>query len=222
MKTKYAFKNYNYSCNDILTSKDINLALGGFYKELWNIDPKLKFCVILKIKTLAGAWISISSLQILDKTEFERLKYIFNLFYNISSYKGKTIDKIVFRYRYLESDIAPKKCIFKKPSDFNELKEVLLEDYCNLPNNRLFETWGDAITVLGDNTYLVERDSQSFFIRQIENEYFVSFMEKGKEILYFQDIYDPNDETNNTFIRLIGNTELYYNNGIFYILGVYT
>jgi hypothetical protein len=50
------------------------------------------------------------------------------------------VDKIVFRYRFLESDIAPEKSIFRLPTDFEKTPEILPEGFTNLPNNRLFET----------------------------------------------------------------------------------
>jgi hypothetical protein len=37
-------------------------------------------------------------------------------------------------------------------------------------------------------------------------------------ICYFKDIYDLNCKNNNTFIRVIGDIELYYYNGECYIL----
>jgi hypothetical protein len=37
-------------------------------------------------------------------------------------------------------------------------------------------------------------------------------------LYYFQDIYDPYNESNNIFIRIIGNFKLYYYNGECYIL----
>lgn len=219
MKTIYKFKNFNYNINNTLTVTDIGLALDEFYvQELLNIDPKLKFCIIFKIKTLDGNWRNVSSLQILDKSHFSKLKLVFSLFLDVSVYKGIRVDKIVFKYRYLESEIAPKEYIFKNPTDFYMRDEVLPLGYYNLPNNRLFECWGDSILIYGDNTYLVEKDNSSFFIRKIDNEYFISFMLEGIEVLYFQDIYDPQDKTNNTFIRIIDNTELYYCNGMHYIL----
>jgi len=221
MKTNYKFKNFNYNLNDKLTFRDIEFALAQFYmEELLKVDPKLKFCIIFKIKATDGSWRSISPLQILDKTNFFELRYIFNLFFNISIYKGIIIDKIIFRYRYLEPSIAPRKCILEKPTHFYTNKMVV-EDYINLPNNRLFETWGDSLAINGDNTFLIEEGSCSFFVRQLDNEYFVSYRDDELEILYFQDIYDPNDKTNNTFLRIIGNSELYYRNGLCYILDIY-
>ncbi len=45
------------------------------------------------------------------------------------------------------------------------------------------------------------------------NEYYVSVKYKYKELFNFHDIYDINDKSNNTFIRTIGTSELYYYNG---------
>jgi hypothetical protein len=51
-----------------------------------------------------------------------------------------TVEKIVFRFRPLESDIAPKENIFRFPTEFDKSKELLPQGYTNLPNNRQFET----------------------------------------------------------------------------------
>lgn len=46
------------------------------------------------------------------------------------------IDKIVFKYRILESNIAPKECIFKYPTTFDKSNFLLPLNYENLPNDR--------------------------------------------------------------------------------------
>jgi hypothetical protein len=50
------------------------------------------------------------------------------------------VEKIVFRYRLLEKDIAPGENIFRYPTEFDKSNELLPQGYTNLPNNRLFET----------------------------------------------------------------------------------
>jgi hypothetical protein len=50
------------------------------------------------------------------------------------------IDKLVFRYRFLEKEIAPPRSKFLFPSDFDKSEEILPEGYTNLPNNRFFES----------------------------------------------------------------------------------
>jgi hypothetical protein len=52
-----------------------------------------------------------------------------------------------------------------------------------------------------------------FFIRELDNEYYVSVKYKDKELFNFHDTYDKNEKYENTFIRTIGSSELYYYNG---------
>ena len=42
---------------------------------------------------------------------------------------------IVFRYRFIESDIEPTKCILNYPTEFEKSNELLPQGYSNLPNN---------------------------------------------------------------------------------------
>jgi hypothetical protein len=68
-------------------------------------------------------------------------------------------------------------------------------------------------------TYIVNKDDgYSFIIRQLDNEYFVTYLCEGEPLYYFKDIYDPNKIGNNTFIRIINDIELYYHKGKCYII----
>lgn len=223
MQIQYKFKNFNYVVNNMVTKTDISLALNKFYlDELADIDSKMKFSILFKIKTFDGEWKNISSLQILNKTKINELNDIFNLFwaYKPDVYKGMAVNKIVFRYRLLEDSITPGGNIFKYPTSFDKSNELLPQGYTNLPSNRLFEMWGEDITINNDNSYTVYKDSHFFKITQLDNEYFISLIYKNKEILNFHDMYEYNDQTNNTFIRTIGNCELYYRNDLCYFIKV--
>jgi hypothetical protein len=50
------------------------------------------------------------------------------------------VEKIVFRFRPLETDIAPIENIFRYPTEFDKSTDLLPQGYTNLPNNRQFET----------------------------------------------------------------------------------
>jgi len=216
MKKQFKFKNFQYELNNVLTPADITLSINKFSNEVLKTYKSLeKFCIIFKIKTIDGDWRNISSLQTIDPSSMKDLKEIFLLFWAYKSdvYKGLPVEKIVFRYRPLEHDIAPKENIWRFPTEFDKSNELLPQGYTNLPNNRLFETWGDNVIINGDNTYVVNKDNHAFFIRELDNEYYVSLNFKEKEILSFHDKYDPKDKSNNTFIRTIGSSTVYYHNG---------
>ena len=53
---------------------------------------------------------------------------------------------------------------------------------------------------------------------QLHNEYFITVYYEWNKLFYFQDIYDPYDVSNNTFIRIIDNVKLYYLNGKYHII----
>ena len=218
MKKQFKFQNFQYDINDILTYKDIELCINKFYCEiLATYDLNEKFCILFKVKTSDGDWRNISSLQTLDKNSIEDLKEIFNLFWSFKSdqYKSLDVEKIVFRFRPLETDIAPIENIFRYPTEFDKSTDLLPQGYTNLPNNRQFETWGDELIINGDNTYVVKKDNYSFLIRELNNEYFVSVNYKDKEILSFHDIYEAGNErkNTNTFMRTIGSSTIYYKDG---------
>jgi hypothetical protein len=59
-----------------------------------------------------------------------------------------------------------------------------------------------------------------FLIRQLDNEYFITLKYKDKDLLNFYDLYESGDKTNNTFIRTIGSSQLYYNSGIHYFIKI--
>lgn len=140
MKTQ--FNIFSFYINNVLTAVDIALALNKFYnQELTNIDSKLKFVILFYIKLYDGNIINISSLQTLDKNEIEKLKTIFSLFWSYKSkYRGLKVEKIFFRFRFIELNIAPKNSIFNYPTLFDRKEELLIYSYTDLPNNILFET----------------------------------------------------------------------------------
>lgn len=217
MKNNFKFKHFNYEIRDILTKADISLAVNKFYnEEIINIEPNRKFSILFKIKTGDGEWRSISSLQTTNKSGLDEIKDIFNIFWMYKSdiYKGLIIEKIVFRYILLDLNLAPEKSIFQYPTEFDKTSELMPEGYTNLPNNRIFETWGNEIVINGDNTFSVIKDNHVFNISQFDNEYYVTLQYKDKKLFHFQDIYDLNDKSNNTFIRTIDRTKLYYHNGV--------
>ncbi len=223
MNLQYKFKTFSFDVNNIVTSTDISLAINKFYlEELTNVDSNIKFSILFMIKSFKGDLINISSLQTLDKTKVDDLKEIFNLFWTCKSdvFKGIIVSKIIFRYRPLEKDIAPGENIFRYPTNFDKSNELLPQGYTNLPNNRLFETWGDDICINGDNTYTVYKNNDLFLIRQLDNEYFITLKYKDKELFNFHDLYELDDKTNNTFIRTIGSSQLYYNNGVHHFIKV--
>jgi hypothetical protein len=81
MKTKLNFTYFNYKLNNVLTTSDIYLAIEKFYtEELINTNSKLKFYIFFMVKPAKSDWITISSLQIADKTRKEELNTIFNIF----------------------------------------------------------------------------------------------------------------------------------------------
>lgn len=212
----YKFKNFSYNLNYILTPLDIELALNKFNnEELLNIDAKLKFCILFKIQTIDGDWRNISYLQIADKTNINDLINIFNIFWSYKSdnYKSLVVSKLVFRYRFVELKIAPSKSILKYPIEFEKTDELLPHGNTNLPNNRLFESWGDEIIINDDNTYTVNKNNHSFLIKELNNEYNISLFYRDKEILKFKDKYDTSSKSDNTFVRTMDNSELHFYNG---------
>jgi|SRR5208282_1463197 len=100
-----------------------------------------------------------------------------------------------------------------KQMQIKKCEDLLFGGYVNLPNNRLFETWGDELIITEDNEYIVHKGNITYIILQSDNEYYVILMDEFTEVLTFYDIYEPNDKTNNTFIRTINNRELYYYKG---------
>jgi hypothetical protein len=220
MNNKFKFKTFNYNLKDLLTPTDISLAVNHFYlNELADVGPEWRFSIIFGVITPDGNWKNISSLQTLNIRQIDNLKEVFKSHWDCKSdiYKGLTIEKIIFRYKFLEFEIVPRKPIFKYPTDLDKKGELLYKYFPSLPNNRIFETWGNHISIDGNN-YEIYLDDKSFFITQLDNEYFIWLKDDDLEILYFHDIYECNDESNNTFIRIIGDYVLYYNNGVCHYL----
>jgi hypothetical protein len=148
-----------------------------------------------------------------------KLKEVFNFFL---SYKNgiyiRPIEKIVFRFRFLESDLAPKNSIFKNPTYLERNEDLLPPYFLNLPYNRFYETWGDELIINGDNTYVVNQDYYSFIITQFEDEYHVLLKDDGEELFNFYDVYYSDDGSNNTLMRTVGSYKLYYFNNMYHTI----
>ena len=215
MKPKYEI--FSYCIYNIVAKENISLAIDCFYsKILYSLDKKTKFAILFKVLKEDGILLDISVLQIVDSTQINKLKIIFNefLFY-FGEIKAQ---KIIFTYSFLHPPFAPLNCVYNPPISYFT-NSYLSELYNVLPNNRQFETWGDSLTIYNDIHFLVEDDNlDQFVIWHIENEYHISLSDLDGIICYFKDIYDSNCKSDNTFIRIIGNMELYYYNGECYYI----
>ena len=188
------------------------------------IKDNAKYIILFKIKTRDGCTRNISSFQIIDKTGLETLKIIFIEFWTYKSdlYSEVTLEEIIFTYRLLEYPLAPQvNCIFNYPTDFDKSKSILPKDFANLPKDRLFTKWSFVEEVILTNSliYLACKNNlYSYFIKQVDNEYFITIYYKAKPLYYFHDIYNPLSESDDIFIRIIGNIELYYHEGECYLI----
>lgn len=221
MKNNTKFLQYNYYLHSILTPTDINLAINEFYIEiLTKQTTKENICIIFKLETLEGDLLNISPLYIEKINNIEDIKEVFSFYWNYQLSLNKTlkIKKLIFIYKFISPDVENVSTIFNCSKKV-KLVNILPENFINLPNNRLLETWGNDITINNNETYLVNRDDEySYYIISINNEYFVWLKNEESEIQYFHDIYDTNNKSNNTFIRIVNNITLYYCNGIHSII----
>lgn len=219
MKADYIFSTFSYNVADnFLTSVNISLALDKFYaNKLTNIDPKLNFSIMFIAYTKEGFCINISPLQILDKRDIPKLTKVFNLYwsYKSNAYKEFKLDKLVFRYMFMDSDITSS--FIKYPTITDKNEKLAIQFFSVLPRNRLIEFWGEEVVINGDGTFLINTKSFSYLIRQYYNEHHVSLIYQNKEVLNFCDIYNPLDNEH-TFIRYIHNYELYYCKGNHHII----
>lgn len=215
MKPRYEI--FSYYINNIITKETVSLAIDCFYLEkLASQDKKTKFAILFKVVREDGHLIDISALQIVDSTQMDSLKIIFNEFLScFPKIKGK---KIILTYSFIFPPLAPIDYVYNSPVT-NYINLNNLASYCDkLPNNRLFQTWGDYFTMHNDINFSVERPLTKFIIWQIDNEYHISWHTFGDIMCYFKDIYDPNCISDNTFIRIIGDAKLYYHYGNYYLI----
>lgn len=215
------FLEYNYPLNNIITPIDIYLFINKFYLYILNKKNRNeKVSIIFKVKTINNNWLNVSPLLIEDELTIDKLIQIFLFYWGSQPNKNKILklEKIVILYKFIPLDIESVSSVFKC-SKYLKIIQTLPEDYINLPNNRLLETWGDDIIINNNDTYLINiNNNSSYYIIKLNNEYFVWLKDSNTDIQYFQDIYDPYSQSNNTFIRNIGTSTLYYKNGIHYIL----
>lgn len=213
------FVEYNYALNNVITPHDIYLAINRFCIEILNQNHKGKLSLIFKVITLNSNLLDISPLIVDNKLKINELIEILVYYWISQSYttKNLVIKEIVFSYRFIDSSIESASSVFKCSNKL-KLIDTPSEDYINLPNNRLFETWSDNITINSNNTYIINIDIISFYyVIKLSNEYFIWFKNNNLEIEYFYDTYSSN-KSDKTFIRRIGNCTLYYNNSVYYIL----
>lgn len=221
MKINTKFLQYYYYINSNITPTDINLAVNMFSLEISDqLTKKQKLCIIFQLKIDKKYLLNISPLYIDYVNNLKDIEEILLFYWNsqLNDIKRLKIEKIVFTYKFIDSDIEYVNSIFMCDKKLL-LTDILPENYIDLPNNRLFETWGDDITINGNNTYIVNNaDNSIYYIININNEYFVWLKNVDYTIQYFHDTYDPSCQDNNTFIRNINNKILYYNKGNYHIV----
>lgn len=223
MKNYLEFKQYIYYVGDILTVTDIKLAINIYYLGVCiNNRSKNdnKISIIFRLKDMNGNSFNISPLYIEDVSNIKDITDVLLFYWHSLSDTTKSlkIEKVVFLYKFISSDIEHVNSIFKCSKKL-KLVDISPENFIDLPNNRLLETWGDDITLNANNTFIINKDgSYSYYVINFSNEYFVWLKNEYSEIQYFHDVYNPEDKSNNTFIRNIGKLKLYYNKGIYSIL----
>jgi len=223
MKNYLEFKQYIYYVGDILTVTDIKLAINIFYLGvLINNTSKnnKKISIIFRLIDIKGNSFNISPLYIEDVSNIKDITDVLLFYWHSLSDTTKSlkIEKVVLLYKFINSDVEHVNTIFKCSKKL-KLVDISPENFMDLPNNRVLETWGDDITLNANNTFIINKDdSYSYYVINFSNEYFVWLKNEYLEIQYFHDVYNPEDKSNNTFIRNIGKIRLYYSNGIYSIL----
>lgn len=211
---KFQIKTFIYNVDNILTRGHILLAINKFRdEELNGLNSDDKFSIIFIVKTVEGIWRSISTLQKeFDKRHLDDLADKFEKFWDDKSdtYHSIIISKIAFRYRLIEPEFISNKIIYDMPLGHEKIKTLMPEGSTNLPNNRLFETWGD-ISMLDANTYKIINGSTTYIVKQNDNEYNFTEYYKDNKFREFKDVYSS--ANSNIFVRTMGNSILHYEYG---------
>lgn len=215
------WKNKSYLSTGLLTVELIREILVKFWESEMNILDNNQFILlILKIKYINGKHVSLSYVQKVNKSDFDKVLENFKDSLDIKSeeYSNSEMEKIVLSYKLIsDSKLTVKKSkivIHKKKEVFPSTK---IWGY-NFPNTSDISQFGDLLS-LDNNEYIIRKNNTDLIynITKFNDHNHVKVMKLQNLVVEFKDYFTSEF---NTFTRIVKDKSFYFKNGVLSLITV--
>ena len=206
----YKWYTYKYILNNnILTEKDIKLAINGFMNTIFNELPNNQYLLIIfKIKTEDKLHRTISTVQRINKLDKYELLSVFNEYWILKSnnYVQFSITEIHFNYKFIENSFKVTSSKINRPENLTYNPKLLKCGSFNFPQTMDLFQWGDVQFILDNKEAIVYKhhSSAQYHVKFDKHTMIVKYVLNNKPLITFRDeLLDINNL--GTFKRTIKN-----------------
>ena len=206
----YKWYTYKYILNNnILTEKDIKLAINGFMNTIFNELPNNQYLLIIfKIKTEDKLHRTISTVQRINKLDKYELLSVFNEYWILKSnnYVQFSITEIHFNYKLIENSLKITSSKINRPENLTYNPKLLKCGSFNFPQTMDLFQWGDVQFILDNKEAIVYKhhSSAQYHVKFDKHTMIVKYVLNNKPLITFRDeLLDINNL--GTFKRTIKN-----------------
>ena len=211
----YKWYTYKYILNNnILTEKDIKLAINGFMNTIFNELPNNQYLLIIfKIKTEDKLHRTISTVQRINKLDKYELLSVFNEYWILKSnnYVQFSITEIHFNYKLIENSLKITSSKINRPENLTYNPKILKCGSFNFPQTMDLFQWGDVQFILDKQEAIVYKhhSSAQYHVKFDKHTMIVKYVLNNKPLITFRDeLLDINNL--GTFKRTIQNQKFQF------------
>ena len=211
----YKWYTYKYILNNnILTEKDIKLAINGFMNTIFNELPNNQYLLIIfKIKTEDKLHRTISTVQRINKLDKYELLSVFNEYWILKSnnYVQFSITEIHFNYKLIENSLKITSSKINRPENLTYNPKILKCGSFNFPQTMDLFQWGDVQFILDKQEAIVYKrhSSAQYHVKFDKHTMIVKYVLNNKPLITFTDeLLDINNL--GTFKRTIQNQKFQF------------
>ena len=206
----YKWYTYKYILNNnILTEKDIKLAINGFMNTIFNELPNNQYLLIIfKIKTEDKLHRTISTVQRINKLDKYELLSVFNEYWILKSnnYVQFSITEIHFNYKFIDNSFKVTSSKINRPENLTYNPKLLKCGSFNFPQTMDLFQWGDVQFIKDNKEAIVYKhhSSAQYHVKFDKHTMIVKYVLNNKPLITFRDeLLDINNL--GTFKRTIKN-----------------
>ena len=206
----YKWYTYKYILNNnILTEKDIKLAINGFMNTIFNeLSNNQYLLIIFKIKTEDKLHRTISTVQRINKLDKYELLSVFNEYWILKSnnYVQFSITEIHFNYKFIDNSFKVTSSKINRPENLTYNPKLLKCGSFNFPQTMDLFQWGDVQFILDNKEAIVYKhhSSAQYHVKFDKHTMIVKYVLNNKPLITFRDeLLDINNL--GTFKRTIKN-----------------
>ena len=206
----YKWYTYKYILNNnILTEKDIKLAINGFMNTIFNELPNNQYLLIIfKIKTEDKLHRTISTVQRINKLDKYELLSVFNEYWILKSnnYVQFSITEIHFNYKFIDNSFKITSSKINRPENLTYNPKLLKCGSFNFPQTMDLFQWGDVQFIKDNKEAIVYKhhSSAQYHVKFDKHTMIVKYVLNNKPLITFRDeLLDINNL--GTFKRTIKN-----------------